>query len=64
SNINKDVHPSYRQISQITKQVMNRNTDLTNLTKENNQSKSQKFSNTNKNVHPSDIQLKQECECI
>ena len=35
-NTDKDVHPSDRQISSITKQVISHITDLTNQTKEKN----------------------------
>jgi hypothetical protein len=41
----------------ITKQVISHITVLTNPAKEKNQSKRQISSNTNKDVHPSDIQI-------
>jgi hypothetical protein len=51
SNTDKDVHPSDRQISSITEQVIS-HIDLTNPTKEKNQS-----SNADKDVHPSSRQI-------
>jgi len=57
SNADKDVHPSARQISSNTEQVISHIADLTNPTKEKSQCNRQKSSNTDKDVLPSDRQI-------
>jgi hypothetical protein len=59
SNTDKDVHPSDRQISSITKQVISHITDLTNPAKEKKQS-----SNADKDVHPSARQISSNTEQV